>query len=46
MARGRLTGWRFAVFIGTFVGSVGTTLYFTAFRPMLNPEPYREYSMQ
>lgn len=36
----RLKGWRFTAFFGTFAGSVLGFLYFTAFRPMMDPEPY------
>lgn len=36
----RLKGWRYIVFLGSFVGSVSTFLYFTAVRPMIDPEPY------
>ncbi|XP_076754113.1 uncharacterized protein LOC143425302 [Xylocopa sonorina] len=42
----RLTGWRYGIFIGSFVGFIGTFCYFTMISPMIDPEPYkliREY---
>jgi len=39
----RLKGWRYGVFIGSFVGFFGLCCYATMIRPMLNPEPYSIY---
>lgn len=36
----RLTGWRYGVFVGGFVGCIGLFCYASMIRPMLNPEPY------
>ncbi|XP_031783836.1 uncharacterized protein LOC100113692 [Nasonia vitripennis] len=42
----RLKGWRYVAFLGTFAGSVCTFLYFTAVRPMIDPEPYKKIREQ
>ncbi|XP_001120888.2 uncharacterized protein LOC724988 [Apis mellifera] len=42
----RLTGWRYAAFIGTFVGTIGIFCYFTMISPMINPEPYKRIREQ
>ncbi|EFN85412.1 hypothetical protein EAI_14627 [Harpegnathos saltator] len=36
----RLAGWRYGVFVGSFVGLIGLHCYISMIRPMLNPEPY------
>ncbi|XP_017882592.1 uncharacterized protein LOC108626443 [Ceratina calcarata] len=36
----RLTGWRYGVFIGTYVGIIGIASYFIIISPIINPEPY------
>lgn len=46
MTKYRVKGPRFLVFMGTFVGSILSALYFTAFRPMLDPEPYSAYNLR
>lgn len=37
----RLTGWRYAAFIGTFVSAIGINAYFIIISPLINPEPYK-----
>ncbi|XP_076248369.1 uncharacterized protein LOC143188165 [Calliopsis andreniformis] len=44
--RRQLKGWRFGIFIGSFIGLVGLQCYFTMISPMLNPEPYKKIREQ
>ena len=37
-----LTGWRYAGFIGSFVGAVGLVMYAVAGYPYLHIEEYRK----
>lgn len=39
----RLVGWRYAVFIGTIVGSIALAAYPVIISPMINPDYYSEY---
>jgi len=38
-----LTGWRYAGFIGSFVGAVGLVMYAVAGYPYLHIEEYRKW---
>ena len=42
----RLTGWRYAAFIGSFVSAISVCSYFIIISPMLNPEPYKQMREQ
>jgi len=49
MSRGqqaRLTGWRYAAFIGAFVGAIGLALYPIVISPMRSPEPWQKMSKE
>ncbi|XP_076393013.1 uncharacterized protein LOC143265347 [Megachile rotundata] len=37
----RLTGWRYGLFIGTFLTAVAVNGYFVILSPLMNPEPYK-----
>jgi uncharacterized YccA/Bax inhibitor family protein len=37
-----LTGWRYAAFVGSFVGAVGLVMYAVAVYPYLHIEEYRK----
>lgn len=37
----RLTGWRFGVFIGTFVTAIAINGYFVILSPLINPDQYK-----
>ena len=40
----RLTGWRFAMGFGAFLGALGVAIYPIIFAPMMNPEPWKQVS--
>ncbi|XP_014209195.1 uncharacterized protein LOC106639897 [Copidosoma floridanum] len=42
MASQKLKGWRFAMFIGGFVGAVLTPFYFTAIQPFMDSSHYKQ----
>lgn len=37
-----LKGWKFGVFIGSFVGALGLAIYPVIISPMINPEEYKK----
>lgn len=39
----RLVGWRYAVFIGSIVGSIALAAYPVIISPMINPDYYSKY---
>lgn len=38
----KLTGWRYGLFIGGFVGFIAAALFPIVIRPMINVEEYRK----
>lgn len=38
----RMTGWRYGVFVGSFVGTIGICLYAIMIRPMMYSEDYKQ----
>lgn len=37
-----LTGWKYAAFLGSIVGTIGLAMYPIAIAPMMNPEKYKK----
>ena len=40
----KLTGWRFATFVGLLVGTIGAALYPIVIAPVRNPEKWQKLS--
>lgn len=45
-SRNVLKGWRYAVFVGAIVGTIGAATYPIIISPMLNPEPWKQVSKE
>ncbi|XP_043494383.1 uncharacterized protein LOC122519155 [Polistes fuscatus] len=38
----RLKGWRYGIFVGSFVGAIGAYLCAVLIHPMMNPNHYKQ----